>query len=178
MAFLKGSLRAFASYSAGVFLFTFFLIAPLSMENNRNTWIAVYSLVFFVFTVIFLFKQIRKTGEEDIRKLEGGAAPLRGAALGFVGFLPYLILELIYFIFYPRLGGTSGANILHAIFRCGFGPMYFIIRFSGYSWYSYVISSLIIPVVTFLGYVSGIKGKSLSDVILTGKRDEEDFLSD
>ena len=136
MGWLKAGTRALASYSAGVFLFTFFLIAPLSMENNRNTWIAVYSLVFFVFTVIFVYKQMWKSGDLEARLGEKGSSPWRGLLYGIIGFSPFLFIELVYFVIYPSLSGT-GASIMHAVFRCAFGPMYFIIRFLGYTWYSY-----------------------------------------
>lgn len=178
MKFLKGSFKTLASYTAGVFLFTFFLIAPLSMENNMNTWIAMYSLVFFIFTVIFLYKQVKKTGEYDRIHVDAKQTVLRGLVYGLVGFAPYLILELVYFTVYTNIDSVTSVNILHAVFRCGFGPMYFIIRFLGYTWYSYAISSVIIPLVSFLGYAAGLSGKNLGDMVVPGKKDMEDFLND
>lgn len=179
MTLTKGSFRTFASYSAGVFLFTFFLIAPLSMENNRSTWISVYSMVFFIFTVIFLYQQMRKIGEFESNHSESKVTPFKGLLYGVIGFLPYLILEILYFIIYPQLGAGTAAGIIHAVFRCGFGPMYFIIRFLGYTWYSYLLSSIIIPVVAFLGYAAGFSGIQLKKVrVFRGRKDLEDFLND
>ncbi|MBN1624561.1 MAG: hypothetical protein JW903_09335 [Clostridia bacterium] len=178
MTLLKGSFRTLASYSAGVFLFSFFLIAPLSMENNRSTWISVYSLVFFIFTVIFIYQQLRKIGEFESVHSEKKTTPFKGLIYGFLGFSPFLVLELIYFLVFPILEGTS-ASILHAIFRCGFGPMYFIIRFLGYTWYAHVLASVIIPIVAFLGYAAGFMGKELKHKkLFSGKKDLEDFLND
>ncbi len=178
MGFFKGSFKTLTSYSAGVFLFSFFLIAPLSMENNRSTWIAVYSLVFFVFTVIFLYQQMRKIGEYESAHSREKTSPFKGLLYGIAGFSPYLLLELLYFLIFPNLNGTA-ASIVHAIFRCGFGPMYFIIRILGYSWYAYAFSSVIIPVVAFLGFASGFTGKSpVNRKIFTGKKELEDFLND
>ena len=176
--FLKRSLKTTFSYGAGVFLFTFFLIAPISMENNRNTWIAVYSFVFFIFTCIFLYKQMWKEGERETRE-NGNEKPkwYKGLQYAIVGFSPFLVLEIIYFAIYPGLEATLGANILHAVFRCGFGPMYFMIRLLGYTWYSYLIASIIIPLIAFWGFLSGIGGTGIKSFISAKRKEEEDFLS-
>ena len=176
--FIKRSLKTTISYGAGVFLFTFFLIAPISMENNRNTWIAVYSFVFFVFTCIFLYKQMWKAGEVEKRE-NNDINPVwyKGLLYGFAGFSPFFLLEILYFIIYPGMADTVGANIFHAVFRCGFGPMYFIIRMLGYSWYSYLLSSLIMPIIAFVGFFFGSGGKSISSLINERRKEEEDFLN-
>ncbi|MDX1358603.1 MAG: hypothetical protein R3232_07225 [Clostridia bacterium] len=176
--FLKRSLKTTFSYGAGVFLFTFFLIAPISMENNRNTWIAVYSFVFFVFTCIFLYKQMWKEGSLEKRE-NGGINPPwhKGLLYVLAGFSPFLLLEILYFIIYPGMAGGLGANIFHAVFRCGFGPMYFIIRLLGYKWYAYLISTVIIPVIGFIGFLAGTQGTGIKNIIAERRREEEDFLS-
>ncbi|MBN2558094.1 MAG: hypothetical protein JXB33_04995 [Clostridia bacterium] len=175
--FLKRSLKTTASYGTGMLLFTFFLIAPISMENNRNTWIAVYSFVFFVFTAAFLYKQMWKAGEKSRREGNGLALkPWMGIAYGFAGFLPFLLMEILYFIIYPGISGGLGGNIFHAVFRCMFGPMYFIIRMLGYTWLSYLISSLIIPLIAFAGFAVGTTGSGLREMIGSVRRDGEDFL--
>jgi len=176
--FIKRSLKTTISYGAGVFLFTFFLIAPISMENNRNTWIAVYSFVFFVFTCIFLYKQMWKAGEVEKRE-NGDIRPLwfKGLLYGLIGFAPFLLLEILYFLIYPGMDASLGANIFHAVFRCGFGPLYFIIRLLGYTWYSYLISSVIMPVVAFAGFWAGTGGMGIKGFINARRKEEEDFLS-
>jgi len=176
--FFKRSLKVLASYGAGVFLFTFFLIAPISMENNRNTWIAVYSFVFFLFTCIFLYKQMWKEGELETRE-NAGAVPgwYKGLIYGFAGFFPFLILEILYFSIYPGLTASVSANFFHAAFRCGFGPMYFLIRLLNYKWYSYIISSLIFPLIAGAGFYAGIGGKGIKSFIHARRKEEEDFLN-
>jgi len=176
--FLKRSLKTTFSYGAGVFLFTFFLIAPISMENNRNTWIAVYSFVFFIFTCIFLYKQMWKEGERETRE-NGNKKPKwhKGLQYAIVGFSPFLVLEIIYFAIYPGVEATFGTNILHAVFRCGFGPMYFMIRLLGYTWYSYLLASIIIPFIAFWGFLLGIGGTGIKSFISAKRKEEEDFLS-
>lgn len=176
--FLKRSLKVMTSYGAGVFLFTFFLIAPISMENNRNTWIAVYSFVFFVFACVFLYKQMWKEGELETRE-NAGAKPawFRGLLYGFAGFLPFLILEALYFMIYPGLEASLSANLFHAVFRCAFGPLYFLIRLLNYEWYSYVISSLIFPFIGWAGFYAGAGGTSIRGFIASRRREDEDFLN-
>ncbi|MFO7611111.1 MAG: hypothetical protein R6W99_01300 [Clostridia bacterium] len=175
--FLKRSLKTAVSYGTGMLLFTFFLIAPISMESNRNTWIAVYSFVFFVFTAVYLYKQMWKAGEKSMREgTDPAVKPWMGLAYGFAGFLPFLLMELLYFIIYPGIAGGLEGNIVHAIFRCAFGPMYFIIRMLGYTWYAYLISSLVVPLIAFAGFAVGTKGTGLKEMIGSIRRDREDFL--
>jgi hypothetical protein len=176
--FLKRSLKTTLAYGAGVFLFTFFLIAPISMENNRNTWIAVYSFVFFVFTCIFLYKQMWKEGSLEKREYGNLTPPwYKGVFYALAGFSPFLLLEILYFLIYPVIDGSFGANVFHVIFRCGFGPMYFIIRLLGYKWYAYLISSVIIPIIAIAGYVAGTMETGIKNIIAERRREEEDFLS-
>lgn len=175
--FLKRSLKVFTSCGAGVFLFTFFLIAPISMENNRNTWIAVYSFVFFVFTCVFLYKQMWKEGELETRENQGEKPRwYKGLIYGFMGFLPFLIFETLYFLIYPGLSASLSANIFHAAFRCVFGQMYFLIRLLDYRWYAFIISSLIFPLIAWAGFYSGVGGTGLKSFIEKRHKDEEDFL--
>lgn len=176
--FIKRSLKTTVSYGAGVFLFTFFLIAPISMENNRHTWIAVYSFIFFVFTCIFLYKQMRKEGEWEKRENPEEKIPFqKGLLYGFTGFAPFLILEILYFAIYPGMEASLAANFFHAIFRCGFGPLYFMIRLLGYTWYSYLAASLIIPLITFAGFVRGTGGRGIMAVFSSMRKEEDDFLN-
>ena len=175
--FVKRSLKTTISYGAGVFLFTFFLIAPISMENNRNTWIAVYSFIFFVFTCIFLYKQMWKVGEIEKRETGDAKPPwYKGILYGFAGFAPFILIEVLYFLIHPGMESLLGANIFHAVFRCGFGPMYFIIRLLGYTWYSYLIASVIMPLFAFAGFLAGTGGTGMRGIINSRRKEEEDFL--
>ena len=176
--FIKRSLKTAISYGAGVFLFTFFVIAPISMETNRSTWIAVYSLIFFIFTMIYLYKQMWKAGDSEKREAFGQpVSPLKGLLYGFAGFSPFLLLEILYFIIYPVVTGTLAGNIFHAVFRCAFGPVFFIIKYLGYTWYSYLLASVVVPLMAFAGFSAGLKGTGIKDVITIRRKDEEDFLS-
>lgn len=176
--FFRRCLRVLASYGAGVFLFTFFLIAPISMENNQNTWIAVYSFVFFVFTWIFLYKQMWKEGELETRENNGSRPSwYKGLVYGILGFSPLLILEIIYFLVYPEMEASLSANFFHAAFRCGFGPMYFLIRLLNYKWYSFLISSIIIPLIAWAGFYFGSNGTGIKNFIALKRKEEEDFLN-
>jgi hypothetical protein len=174
--FIKKSWTTTYSYGAGMFLFLFFLIAPLSMEKNKYIWLTVYSFVFFVFTVSFLYKNIWVTGSSAQLQNKAGKPFLTGLLCGIVGFAPYLLIEALYFIIHPSIAGAISGNALHALFRCAFGPMYFIIRLLGYTWYAYLIASAVIPLVSALGYFAGYRNTNLPDLFFPSGKDEEDFL--
>ena len=175
---IKRSLKATLSYGAGGFLDCARVNSGIRWVNHRNTWIAVYSFVFFIFTCIFLYKQMWKEGELETRENDNEKPKwYRGLIYAVVGFAPFLVFEIIYFAIYPGMETSLAANIIHAVFRCGFGPMYFMIRLLGYTWYSYLLASVIIPLIAFLGFLSGSGGVGIKSFISAKRKEEEDFLS-
>ncbi len=174
--FVKKSLATTVSYGAGVFVFVFFLIAPMSMENNKYIWLMAYSFVFFVFTVSFLYKNTWKKGSTASMGEEEKRPLVKGLMYGFAGFSPLILMEILYFIFYPAHMDSFAGNVMHAVFRCSFGPLYFIIRLLGYTWYAYLIASLVIPAVAAVGYLAGYRKTNLPDLLFPSGKDREDFL--
>lgn len=174
--FIKKSWTTTYSYGAGMLVFLFFLIAPLSVEKNKYLWLTLYSIAFFVFTVSFLYKNIWKTGASAQMQSKGGKPFLTGLVCGIAGFAPYLLIEAIYFIIHPSIAGSVAGNALHALFRVSFGPLYFIIRLLGYTWYAYLVASVAIPLVSALGYLAGYRNTNLPDLFFPAGKDEEDFL--
>ncbi|MBN2852248.1 MAG: hypothetical protein JXQ23_05865 [Clostridia bacterium] len=175
--FLKGSFKVLSSYTTGVFLFSFFLIAPLSMENNQYLWLSILSFIMYLFLWSFMFQQIRKLGiYESKPTTEIKSYPFKGLVYGFAGFLPYIIIEIIYFLIY--VPNTSLAlTTFHGIFRCLFGPLYFLIRGLNYTWYAYLIATVMIPVISMIGYLAGYYDFSMKSK-KENKKEDEDFLND
>lgn len=173
--FVKKSTTVALSYGAGIFVFMLFLAAPLGVERNRYVWLTAYSFVFFVFTVSFTYTNTWKKGS-SANVINAEKKPfLMGLVYGLAGFSPLILIEILYFIFYPAQMGSFTGNVMHAIFRCSFGPLYFIIRLLGYKWYAYVLATIVIPFVAAVGYFAGYKNTNIPDLLFPPKDHEEDF---
>jgi len=172
---ISSSLKVTISYLAAVFLFSFFLIAPLSMKDNQYMWLSVLSFVVFMFLWSYMGQQMSKLGTyENKDMVEIKAYPFKGFVYGLIGFSPFLLIEIIYFIVYQP--NSISLRFFHGIVRCLFGPMYFIIRGLHYTWYSYLIASVAVPIIAFVGYIIGYYDISITNI--KNKKENEDFLND
>jgi len=173
---IKGSFKVTISYLASIFLFSFFLIGPLSMENNAYTWVSVLSFIMFMFLWSFMVIQLRKLGVYEKKETTLiKAYPFKGLVYGVIGFSPFILIEIIYFIVYSPDKGIA-MRFFHAIFRCLFGPMYFIIRGLNYTWYAHLIATITIPLIALVGYFIGYYDISLRE--LKNKSKDDSFLDD
>lgn len=173
---IKGSFKVTTSYMASVFLFSFFLIAPLSMENNQYSWMSVLSFIMFMFLCSFMFAKLRKLGVYENKETTLiKATPFKGLLYGIIGFSPFIIIELIHTLIYIP-NKSFALTAFHGVVRCLYGPMYFIIRGLNYTWYATIIAMLIVPLISFIGYIIGYYDLSLKE--RKEKKDDEDFLDD
>jgi hypothetical protein len=172
----KGSLNVLGVYLTSVFLFTFFLIAPINMKNTY-LWITIYSIIFFAFLLSFMYKRLRETGYKENRQGEEAEPhPLKGLIYGIMGFLPLMAFEMLYFIIYNPQSDSFWMKIFHIAFRCLFGPLYFIIRGLDYTWFAYIAATMAVPLIAAVSYMAGHYDFALKNVKDKLDSDDEDFL--
>ncbi|MFO7635781.1 MAG: hypothetical protein R6W96_00555 [Clostridia bacterium] len=174
----KGLLNVAGVYASSVFLFTFFLIAPISMENTY-LWISIYSVIFFAFLFSFLYRRMREAGSRENHEANRASVrpyPLKGLVYGLLGFLPFLFLELLYFLIHDPSSMEMSMRIFHIAFRCIFGPMYFIIRGLGYTWFAYLAASSVVPLIAMTGYMAGFFNVDIATIKEKKEKETEDFL--
>lgn len=154
----KGSLRVFIDYSIAIGFFIVFIV-PLRKY-------LLISLIYFILMAMLFYSDISKFAEMEKKDPEQYQPhPLKGLILGFLGFSPFILIQLILpmidfsvrtadFIF---KFGTFRHTFIHILL----GPFYFFIKVGGESTASYVISSLIIPVWATVCYALGYYGFDL-----------------
>ncbi len=170
---LKSSGKVAITYLSAVFLFSFFMIGPLSMENNQYLWLTILSFILFLFLWSFMTQQMRKIGFNE--KNPAANIPsyaLKGFVYGLIGFSPFILIEVLYFLIYQP--GTIAMQSFHVLFRSLFGPMYFLIRGLGYTWYAYLIATISVPIMSLVGYLIGYYDVSVRNLLT--KKNNEDFL--
>jgi hypothetical protein len=168
--YLKGGLKVLSSYIITliffiVFLYTFIVIA----KDNFVDWLPYYSLINFLLLFVIIYTEYKRLGKKEKRpQYDLNPYPFKGLIYGIIGFLPVIILELIYpFIsFNNEIYDRIKELALDAIM----GPLYFIIKIGNRSIISYVIASLTVPVITMLAYLAGYYGFDLKKLI--GKKND------
>ncbi len=173
-AFIKQALKVLAAYTVAAGVFTFFVIAPVSMNNNQTLWLLLYSFVMFIFMAFIVSRTILSIGKYERYDKDTKTFSSKGFFYGLAAMLPYMLLGLIHLIIYHDTYDL-GLRIFHYAFRCALGPMYFIINTLDYTWYGFTLAYLMVPVISLIWYFVGLKG--LDKIELRKKiKDDEEFL--
>lgn len=167
--YVKGGLKVFGSYAIAdlfflVFLYTFIAIS----KDNFSNWLPYYSFVIFLFLFLLLYSDIKRLALKEIKpQYDLNPYPLKGLVYGLVGFLPIILLELVY----PLIVFNDPAlnRIKELLLNSVMGPVFFILRLGNKSVLSYILASLAIPFITMLGYLAGFHNFELKKRI--GKAD-------
>lgn len=172
--FLKHAGKILFAYSTAAAVFTFFVIAPLSMANNMTTWLLLYSFAMFMFMFFMVSKTALSVGKYERYDKDAKAHPAKGLLYGLAAMTPYLLLGLIHLLIFDN-SLELGLRIFHYIFRCALGPFYFMINTLGYTWYAFAIAYMVVPVISGIWYFMGLKG---IDKLRVNKsiKDDEAFL--
>ena len=172
--FFKHVFKILFVYTTAAAIFTFFVIAPLSVTNNLETWLLLYSFVMFMFLFFMLSKTALSLGKYEKNEPDAHAHPAKGILYGLVAMVPYLILGLIHLLIFKD-SLELGIRIFHYIYRCALGPLYFIIKTLNYTWYAFTVAYLVVPIISGIWYFMGLKGIDKLKVTKQLK-DDEDFL--
>lgn len=159
--FIKSSLKALTGYFISLLLFCVFLYVFLSItKNNYSTWIPLYSFINFLLLFAIIFSDFKRLAIKELKpQYELNPYPLKGLALGLVGFLPVILLVAAYGIF--NLVATPMRPVDVAV-KVLLGPVYWVVRLIGISVIGYFVALLIVPVLCMLGYMAGFYGFELS----------------
>lgn len=153
--YFKGALKVFTSYSITLILFIVFLYTVISIAGeNTSYWLAPYSFFFFVLTSLILYVEMKALAQKEKRPAYNTLHyPLKGLVLGILGFLPYIIAEIVYpFIsFKDEVFNNMTRIALHTLL----GPVYVFIKLLNTTVYGYILATIAIPIVAMLGYLAG-----------------------
>lgn len=154
---LKDGFKVFTSYLLAFLVFSVFLIVVLGMTRTTERfyfWLPTYSFLNFLILASAIYNEISRLGRIERRpEYDMNPYPLKGLVIGIIGFIPVALVEAIYpFIHFddPLL-----MRIAHAALNTVMGPLYFIIRIGKSTPISYVMASLVVPVLSMLSYLVG-----------------------
>ncbi len=154
----KNASKVFFDYTAAMILFVIFLYAVFSYSGEKfMTYLPYYSALMFALTFVILFFDMKGVGENEKRpQYNLRPYPLKGLVYGFLGFSPFILLELVsvFLVFQDQFA----SRVEHLVINTMLGPMYFIIGMMGEKPSGYVAATLVIPAIAMFGYIWGYFG--------------------
>lgn len=152
--FIKTSMEILTAYLSILLIFILFLYVFISFTKDAySKWIPLYSFIHFLLLYILIYPGMKKTAQKEKKyQNETPKYPLKGLVYGFMGFLPFIIISLLY-VFYVLAFGYL--RPLEVAYKTLIGPVYWVVRLFGLTIPAYVISLLVVPIIAGAGYVFG-----------------------
>lgn len=158
---IKGGVKVFTGYAISLLVFVIFIYVFLGITRDSfYTWLPLYSFLMFLLMFAIIYSDLKRLAIKEKRpQYNLNPYPLKGFVLGVIGFLPIILIELIYPL--VQLEGEVLNNIKHKVLNTFMGPLYFIIRIGKSTTVSYAVASLVVPVISMLAYLAGYYGFEL-----------------
>ena len=159
---IKSGLKVLGDYCAGLLIYFILLYTFIAITGEKfSSWLPLYSILMFAIVAILIYSDMWHLAAKEKRpQYNLNPYPMKGLVLGFIGFLPIIVISLVaYFLSFsePVLNNIKEA-LLHNILL---GPLYFAISLFGKTIYGYIISMLIVPLISMFGYLMGFHGKTI-----------------
>ncbi len=158
---LKNSLKVFWGYVISLVVFVLFLYTVISFsKENFGKWVTIYSFVIFLLMFGIIYSDLNNIGRKEVRpQYDLNPHPLKGFIYGMIGFVPFILLQVIY----PFISFQSpiAERVKELVLKTLLGPLYWILNIGNNSVIAYIIASAAVPVIAMLGYLSGYHKFSL-----------------
>lgn len=158
---VKDSARLLLIYGVMVLIFAVFLYPVITItKDNLSKWLPIYSIVLFLIMFQLFYRELWMAAVADKRKQTPKAAyPFKGFVLGILGFLPFILLALVY----PLISTPEAwaANLKRIILHTLLGPEFFIIKWGGKTVLAYAVAVAAVPLMCGLSYLAGFYGIQL-----------------
>ncbi len=153
---IKGGLKVFYDYCISLILFIIFLYPFLSFtKENFLKWLPLFSLFIFLLMALITYSDMKALAFKEKRPQYSETMmpyPWKGIVLGLIGFVPFIIIEIVLFSF---TFGEVLEVLKPALIKGLLGPIYFFISIADNGALGYIIANLAIPVISLLGYLAG-----------------------
>ena len=156
--YIRNSARILYNYALALILFIVFVYIFITIAgNNFGKLLPLYSFIVFIFSFFIVYSETKRLGLKEKKPQNGlNPYPLKGLVYGLIGFLPVAVLEVV--SVFITFGTEFGDHLKHVAVNAIMGPLFFAIKPFDEKPLGYVIASLIIPVVSMLGYMAGYYG--------------------
>ncbi|HHW47562.1 MAG TPA: hypothetical protein GXX14_02965 [Clostridiaceae bacterium] len=156
--YIKSGFRVFIDYIISLVVFVVFLYMFLAItKDNYSKWIPLYSFLNFLLLYAMLYSDLKKLAVKEKRpQYNLNPYPMKGLIIGLIGFLPLIVIQLIYPLI--LLNDPVANRIKELALKTLMGPVYFVVRLAGGTTIGYVAASLVVPIVSMFAYMAGFYG--------------------
>ena len=160
--YIRNGAKVLFDYSIALVVFMIFIyIFMIIAKEKFNELLPIYCIGIFIITFYIIYLDMKNLATKEKKpQYEEKSYPMKGFVYGVIGFFPFALLESISVLIIFK--DQFGDRIKHVFINILMGPLYFIIRFLGESPLSYILASLVIPLVAMLGYLAGYYGLEMS----------------
>lgn len=159
---IKGGLKVLADYAAGLLIYFILLYTFIAITGDKfSTWLPLYSFIIFSITALLLYTDMWSLAVKEKKpQYNLNPYPVKGLILGLIGFSPIIIILIVAYVLNfaePVLNTIKEAIIQNILL----GPLYFSIALFNKTIIGYIISLLLVPLLSMFGYLMGFHGKTI-----------------
>lgn len=156
--YVKGALKVLGDYGIVLLMFLFF-----SYPFFKH--LRIYSFVIFLILAMLVYADMNRLAVKEKRpQYDLKPYPVKGLVYGLLGYLPVLVLILVYPLINVESTAINVANLKHLLLNALMGPLFFLIKLGNETMQAYIIAWFVVPVLAMLGYLAGYYGFELGSV--------------
>lgn len=151
---IKRGLKITTDYLITLAMFVIFLSIVLNIaKNNMEVGIFIFSILIFIILFSMIYNNMSDIAFREKRPQYGlNPSPYKGFLYGFIGTLPILVLQLLYYLINF---GENFATLQRRLLQGVTGPLYWLASLISEETWAYHLVLLVIPVIAGLGYLAG-----------------------
>lgn len=155
--YINGGLRVLTGYAKVVAIYIIFFAAIFRSFQEKNLIFSIYSALMLIILFAIIYSDNKRLAIKEKKSYSAVPCyPLKGLVLGFIGFSPVILIELIYpFI---SLNNQGLYDIKQLILNTFMAPLYPIYKSLNEMPIGYVLASLVVPAIAMIGYLAGYYG--------------------
>lgn len=147
---IKDGLKLLSIYGIILVIYIIFLSAAIR-------FLLVYSIIMMVILAFLIFSETKRLAEKEKRGYtKVPCYPLKGLVIGFLGFSPILLFEIIYP--FVNLNTEELNNVKSLALNALMAPLYPIYKLFNEMPIGYFLASLFVPIIAMIGYYLGHTG--------------------
>jgi hypothetical protein len=160
--YVKGGLKVLGNYGAALLIYIILLYTFIAITGeNFNKWLPLYSLIMFFLTASMIYADLWHLAVKEKRPQYGlKSYPLKGLIFGLIGFSPFIIIQIIAYSLNfeePVFNNIKWAIVDNLLL----GPLFVFISIFKKAVIGYIITLLIIPILSMIAYMAGYYGLEL-----------------
>lgn len=153
--YIKNSAKILYNYAIVLIVFVIFIYVVMSItKDNFWRWLPLYSFTLFLFAFFIIYSDMKSLAMKEKKpQYDLDPYPFKGLVYGLIGVIPIVLVVAVASLIH--LENETAEHIKHVAIKTFLGPLYFFIKWINNAPIGYIISILLLPVMSMLGYLAG-----------------------